>query len=84
MIDCITANNCNDYNSAVVLEDIQGLREFFDRCTFSFVYRIGNELCHRLAKFVLKLVTDVKWETNFPGWIKDLAQKDSEGSMPFL
>ena len=79
VIDCILTVSCNNCNCAVILEDIQKLREFFDQCNFSFIYREGNEVCHRLAKFALKLVNDVYWESNFPGWIKDLARKDCEG-----
>ena len=29
MIDCITTDSCNDCSYAVILEDIQKLREFF-------------------------------------------------------
>ena len=84
IIGSITTNNSQDCNIAKVREDIQELREVLDQCTFSFIYRIGNELCHRLANFALKLVNDVKWETNFPRWIKVLAQKDNMGNLPLL
>ena len=84
VIDCILTVSCNNCNYAVILEDIQKLREFFDQCNFSFIYREGNEVFHRLVKFAFKLVNNVYWETNFLGWIKDLARKDCEGSLPLL
>ena len=63
-IDCITTGSCIDWNCAMVLEDIQELREFFDQCNFSFIYRVGTKLCHKLVKFALKLVNDVLGETS--------------------
>ncbi|XP_071925721.1 uncharacterized protein [Coffea arabica] len=37
VIDCILTVLCNNCNYAVILEDIQKLRDFFNQCNFSFI-----------------------------------------------
>lgn len=83
LIDKITAADLKDSSMSTVLEDIWQMREVFEQCTFSFVYRTGNDLCHRLAKFAIKLVNDVKWEHDFPVWLKELALKDYRSEATF-
>lgn len=51
---------------AVILEDIEKIRDLFEKCTFSFVSRVGNKCTHKLVKVVVKLVRNFSWEGAFP------------------
>lgn len=50
IIDMIREGNVKESRVAVLLEDIQKMKDLFDQCTFSFVNKIGNSLCTQSSK----------------------------------
>ncbi|XP_071921741.1 uncharacterized protein [Coffea arabica] len=84
VVEMIMKESIRDSRVAVILEDIQNMKSLFDKCTFSFVNRLGNGCAHNLAKFAVKLVRQVDWEGNFPMWLKESAQKDLLVSYPVV
>ena len=82
LIEKIISGNNKDSNIETILEDILKLRELFDQCNFSFFHRSRNDIFRWLAKFAIRLVNDVKLDTSFPMWIKDLTQKDYRTIVP--
>ncbi|XP_027067691.1 uncharacterized protein [Coffea arabica] len=76
VVDMINKEKDQHTRIATVLEDIANMRCLFEQCTFSFVHRAGNSCAHSLAKFAVKLTTNVEWEECFPMWLHESAQKD--------
>ena len=83
VVDQINASHVQDISIATVLEDIEELKEDFEECNFSFVYRAGNMCSHTLAQNAIKLVHDIEWNNEFPVWLMDMARKDMRAIAPF-
>ncbi|XP_027122315.1 uncharacterized protein [Coffea arabica] len=80
VVDMLNKKQKQQNNIVVVLEDIANMRCLFEQCTFSFVHRDGNRCAHSVAKFAVKLTTNVEWDVCFPIWLKEEAQSDFRGS----
>lgn len=70
-IDNIQVRKVEDSSIATILEDIQVMREVFEHCTSSFLYKAGNVCAYTIAQFAVKLVMNVVWENSFPMWLKE-------------
>ena len=66
MVDQINASNVQDISIATVLENIEEMKEEFEQCNFSFVYRSGNMCSHILVQYAIKLIHDIEWDNTFP------------------
>lgn len=65
-IDKVQAGKVEDSTIATILEDIQAIREIFEHCTFSFLYRTGTVCTYTIAQFAVKLIMNVMWKNSFP------------------
>ena len=83
MVDQINASNVQDIRIATVLEDIEKMKEGFEQCNFSFVYRAGNMRSHTLAQLAIKLIHDIEWDNEFPVWLMDIVRKDMRAVASF-
>ncbi|XP_027157187.1 uncharacterized protein LOC113758609 [Coffea eugenioides] len=83
VVNQINASSVHDISIATVLEDIEELKEEFEECNFSFVYRTGNTCSHTLAQNAIKLVHDIEWNKEFQVWLMDIARKDMRAVAPF-
>ena len=52
------------------------LQREFRECYFSFVRREGNHVSHKLAKYAINLISEVKWKDSFPLWLVNLDRAD--------
>ena len=83
-MDQIRDGKLNDHLAGAVLFDIIALSKDFSSCLFSFVKREGNNVSHQLAKFALKLVSEIAWKESFPSWLISIAKKDVGAFAPNL
>lgn len=83
-IDMIHGRSQCDATVAVVLEDILLLKRLFNLCTFSFVPRLGNAVTHKLAKFAVSLVKNIRWEKDYPMWLLESTKNDAEVFTSFV
>ncbi|XP_027166351.1 uncharacterized protein LOC113766348 [Coffea eugenioides] len=80
VVDMLNKKQKQQNSIGVILEDIANMRGLFEQCTFSFVHRDGNRCAHSVAKFAVKLTTNVEWDVCFPMWLQKEAQSDLRGS----
>lgn len=76
VIDKINNHELDESMLSIVICDILNLVHSFWCCSFCFVKREVNGVSHSLAKFAIKLIKEVKWETSFPMWLKKKSQDD--------
>ena len=84
IVDQIRDGKLNDHLAGAVLFDIIALSKDFSSCLFSFVKREGNNVTHQLAKFALKLVSEIAWKESFPSWLSSIAKMDVGAFAPNL
>ncbi|XP_071939813.1 uncharacterized protein [Coffea arabica] len=84
IVDQIRDGKLNDHLAGAVLFDIMALSKDFSSCLFSFVKREGNNVSHQLAKFALKLVSEIAWKESFPSWLSSIAKMDVGAFAPNL